>query len=52
MIINESEKAWGFGQFVGERGIGHRNYNNMFSGGGFFAVRCNDWLEIDMPLYQ
>jgi len=22
MIINESEKAWAFGQFVGERGIG------------------------------
>ena len=24
-IVNESEKAWEFGQFVGERGIGHRN---------------------------
>jgi len=22
MIINESEKVWEFGQFVGERGIG------------------------------
>jgi len=31
MIINESEKAWGFWQFVGERGIGHRIYNNIFS---------------------
>jgi len=34
MIINKSEKAWEFGQFVGARGIGHRNYNIMFS-------RCN-----------
>jgi len=32
MIINESEKAWAFGQFVGERGIGHRNYNTKFIG--------------------
>ena len=32
MIINESEKVWEFGQFVGERRIGHRNYNTQFSG--------------------
>jgi len=37
MIINESETAWEFGQFVGERGIGHRNYNTKFSR----VIGCN-----------
>jgi len=45
MIINESETAWEFGQFVGERGIGHRNYNTKFR----CAVRRQLQLMVRIP---